>query len=75
MCRERALADSAREEYWSAQAEQWTQRALEQIAFELSQSSGVDQAAIRAEGEDRVDMLQTSRSSSLLSRTRLGGSM
>ncbi len=33
MCRERALFDTERRAFWSAQAEQWAQRALDEIAF------------------------------------------
>jgi hypothetical protein len=33
MCRERALLDSERKMFWLAQAEEWEQRALAEIAF------------------------------------------
>jgi hypothetical protein len=33
MCRERAMLDSERKIFWLAQAEQWEQRALDEIAF------------------------------------------
>ncbi len=33
MCRERALLDSERRAFWLAQAEQWAERALDEIAF------------------------------------------
>jgi hypothetical protein len=33
ICRERALRDSERKTFWLAQAEQWEQRALDEIAF------------------------------------------
>lgn len=33
ICRERALFDTERRAFWSAQAEQWGQRALDEIAF------------------------------------------
>ena len=33
MCRERALLDSERKIFWLAQAEEWEQRALDEIAF------------------------------------------
>jgi hypothetical protein len=32
-CRERAALDSERRMFWLAQAEEWKQRALEEIAF------------------------------------------
>ena len=33
MCRERASLDSERKTFWLAQAEEWEQRALDEIAF------------------------------------------
>jgi hypothetical protein len=33
MCRERAAHDAERRFFWLAQAEQWEQRALDEIAF------------------------------------------
>jgi hypothetical protein len=33
LCRERALFDTERREFWSAKAEEWEQRALDEIAF------------------------------------------
>jgi hypothetical protein len=33
MCRERAAHDAERRVFWLAQAEQWEQRALDEIAF------------------------------------------
>jgi len=33
MCRERALLDSERKIFWLAQAEEWEQRALDEIVF------------------------------------------
>ena len=33
MCRERALLDAERRLFWLAQAQQWEQRALDEIAF------------------------------------------
>jgi hypothetical protein len=32
-CRERALRDSERRVFWLAEAEEWEQRALDEIAF------------------------------------------
>jgi len=32
-CRERALRDSERKTFWLAEAEEWGQRALDEIAF------------------------------------------
>ncbi|WP_407179094.1 hypothetical protein [Bradyrhizobium sp. STM 3562] len=33
ICRERAALDSARRSFWLAQAEEWEQRALAEIAY------------------------------------------
>lgn len=33
MCRERAMMDSERKIFWLAQAEEWEQRALDEIAY------------------------------------------
>lgn len=33
LCRERAAMDSERRSFWLAQAEEWEQRALDEIAF------------------------------------------
>jgi hypothetical protein len=33
MCRERAALDSKRRVFWLAQAEEWEQRALDEIAY------------------------------------------
>ena len=33
ICRERALLDSERKFFWLAKAEEWEQRALDEIAF------------------------------------------
>ena len=33
MCRERAMLDCERKIFWLAQAEEWEQRALDEIAF------------------------------------------
>jgi hypothetical protein len=33
MCRERAMLDSERKVFWLAQAEEWEQRALDEIAY------------------------------------------
>jgi hypothetical protein len=33
MCRERAALDSERKVFWLAKAEEWEQRALDEIAF------------------------------------------
>jgi hypothetical protein len=33
LCRERALFDTERRDFWAAKAEEWEQRALDEIAF------------------------------------------
>jgi hypothetical protein len=33
LCRERAMLDSERKIFWLAQAEEWEQRALDEIAY------------------------------------------
>jgi hypothetical protein len=40
MCRARALQDSERKIFWLAKAEQWEQRALEEIAFHFRECNG-----------------------------------
>ena len=37
MCRERAVLDSERKIFWLAKAEEWEQRALEEIAFHFKE--------------------------------------
>ena len=54
MCRERALLDSERRDFWLAKAEEWGQRALDEIAFQFRESSGAsftDAAANRTFNE------------------------
>ena len=40
MCRERALLDPERKDIWLAKAEEWGQRALDEIAFQFRESNG-----------------------------------
>ena len=50
MCRERALLDSERRIFWLAKAEEWEQRALDEIAFhfrECNRDSAKSQTATR----------------------------
>ena len=50
MCRERALLDSERRILWLAKAEEWEQRALDEIAFhfrECNRDSAESQTATR----------------------------
>ena len=48
ICRERAMLDSERKIFWLAQAEEWEQRAIDEIAFhfrECNLNSADSQAA------------------------------
>jgi hypothetical protein len=40
MYRERALLDTDRREFWLAKAEEWAQRAVDEIALQFRQSNG-----------------------------------
>jgi hypothetical protein len=40
MCRERALLESERRAFWLAKAEEWEQRALDEIVFHFRESNG-----------------------------------
>jgi hypothetical protein len=46
MCRERAALDSERRIFWLAQAEEWEQRALDEIAFHFRECN-LDRADAR----------------------------
>ena len=41
ICRERAMLDSERKIFWLAQAEEWEQRALDEIAFHFRECNTV----------------------------------
>ncbi len=47
MCRERAMLDSERKIFWLAQAEEWEQRALDEIAYHFRECNldGAEQQA------------------------------
>jgi hypothetical protein len=48
-CRERAYHDSERKSFWLAEAEEWEQRALDEIAFHFRECNGEDVSpALRA---------------------------
>jgi hypothetical protein len=47
MCRERAMLDSERKIFWLAQAEEWEQRALDEIAYHFRECNP-DQAEPQA---------------------------
>jgi hypothetical protein len=40
ICRERALSDTDRRAFWLAKAEEWAQRALDEIAFHFREAGG-----------------------------------
>ncbi len=40
ICRERALSDPEHRELWLAKAEEWGQRALDEIVFQFRESEG-----------------------------------
>ena len=40
ICRERALLDSERKNFWLAKAEEWEQRALVESAFHFKECNG-----------------------------------
>jgi hypothetical protein len=41
MYRERALLDADRKEFWLAKADEWAQRAVDEIALQFRESNGV----------------------------------
>jgi hypothetical protein len=41
MYRERALLDRDRKEFWLAKADEWAQRAVDEIALQFRESNGV----------------------------------
>ncbi len=41
LCRERAAFDCERKAFWLAQAEEWEQRALDEIAFHFRECNNV----------------------------------
>ena len=45
MCRERALLDTERRAFWLAKAEEWEQRALDEIVFHFRECNGASVTA------------------------------
>jgi hypothetical protein len=41
MCRERALLDTDRSDYWLAKAGEWARRAVDEIAIQFREGSGM----------------------------------
>lgn len=48
ICRERALRDPEHKVFWSAQAEQWEQRALDEIAYHFRECNAASFVAVPA---------------------------
>ena len=46
LCRERALTEPERKELWLAQADEWAQRAINEIASDLQAMAHVGQAIV-----------------------------
>jgi hypothetical protein len=46
ICRERARLDPERRVFWWAQAEEWEQRALDEIAYHFRECNAVSSAAV-----------------------------
>ena len=42
MCRERALLETDRSDYWLAKAGEWARRSVDEIAFQFRESSGMN---------------------------------
>ena len=56
ICRESALSDPDRKAFWLAKADEWAQRALDEIAFHFREASGdgfPDRISQRRSGESR----------------------
>jgi hypothetical protein len=49
MCRECALLDSEHRDFWLAKAEEWGQRALDEIAFHFRECNGASVTGAAAE--------------------------
>ena len=52
MCRERALLDTDRRECWLAKADEWAQRAVDEIALQFRESNGKSFAAAETHKTD-----------------------
>jgi len=47
LCRERALTEPERKEFWLAEADEWAQRALNEIASDLQSMTHMGQAIVK----------------------------
>jgi len=45
LCREQALLDRDRREFWLAKADEWSQRAVKEIALQFKETDGTSFAA------------------------------
>ena len=54
ICRERAMLDTKRKIFWLAQAEEWEQRALDEIALHFRECNG-DSGTLAREHHQRWD--------------------
>jgi hypothetical protein len=55
MCRERALLESERRAFWLAKAEEWEQRALDEIAFHFRECNGASFSGTAATASNEGD--------------------
>jgi hypothetical protein len=49
LCRERALFDTERRAFWSAKAEEWEQRALDEIAYHFRECNANPAVTVQQE--------------------------
>ena len=52
MCRERALLETDSREFWLAKADEWAQRAVDEIALQLRERSGTGVTGAGTYGTD-----------------------
>jgi hypothetical protein len=57
MCRERALLESERRAFWLAKAEEWEQRALDEIAFHFRECNGASFSGAAAAASNESDLV------------------
>ena len=60
MCRERALLESERRAFWLAKAEEWEQRALDEIAFHFGKCNGASFTAAAATASNEATTFKVS---------------
>ena len=56
LCRERALLDGDRREFWLAKADEWSQRAVDEIALHFRETNGTSFTAAESH---RIDTHRT----------------